>query len=187
LVIVTARAEAVQVDLSAGGNAASTPNRTVNLSNGLTADVLLNSKSLSLNLTPGVEQTVTLNDVDFDTQLVSAAAGRDTVSQTLSVTSPSSVPTSFNLTQNVSIDITQDVFSPPTAAISLGSASPVTFTLASGAYTLKVTPVGGTLSNVTSTPQSLNNQASFLLTAAPEPCFGLAAIAAAALVRRRRQ
>jgi MYXO-CTERM domain-containing protein len=187
LLVLSTRAGAVQVELSAGGNAASTPNRTVNLSNGLTADVVLNGKGLSLNLTPGVEQTVTLNDVDFDTILASTATGSDTVSQTLSVTSPAASPSSFNLVQNVSINISLDIFSPPAASVTLGGASPVTFDLAGGAYKLKVTPLGGSDPNFTETPTSFSNQASFLLTEVPEPAgAGVAALLAAALMRRRR-
>jgi hypothetical protein len=178
LVILPGRADAVFVELFASGD-----NEVVSLSNGLDADVNAIARTIPLNLDFNVPQTITLNDVDFDTLLVSAATGADTHSQTLFVNTPASDPTSRGFSQSISVVITNEIFVGPRGNVTLGGSSPLVFDLSG--MILTVTPLGGSVSDVSSTPTTFSNQAEVVLT--PEPSsLACIMLSGAALLSRRR-
>lgn len=181
LALLPTRADAVFIELFASGD-----NETVSLSNGTDATVNANPRVISVDLTPDVSQLVTLNEVDFEAFLITAATGSDTLSQTLSLTSPSGTPTSFPLSQSVSVNITSGFPNPTTATVTIGSAGAMIFDLG-GLYDLTITPTGGLLSGNTSGEATFNNQANFLLTQVPEPSSAVCLLLAGTTMTLRRR
>jgi hypothetical protein len=163
---------------------------TIDLQNGLTATITLNALgSGTINLTPGIAQNVLINTVDFDTIPQYSGFGSRTLYETLYINSPSSTPTSRQISQLASASTTDPtIFDPSVADVILYSGALVTFDLGS-AGTLTVTPSGGTLIGQTmDNSVSFNNMAQFLLTAIPEPAatVALGAVAGLLLARRRQ-
>ena len=178
--LLTAPAHAVLVNFTASGDS-----ETIAMSNGLDATASLDFYSDSVDLTPGVPQTVLINGGSATLFQGAAASGSGTLGQTLSVQSGGSQ----SISQGVSIltSAPNPPFVPASADVSIFAGASVLFTLGGGAYELTVTPVGGSRIGQTSTSIPLFNNAEFLLTAVPEPAAGLVLVgAAAALLARRR-
>lgn len=179
LAIANGPAHAVIVQYSTSGDT-----EAVAMSNGLDATVTLDPYSDSVDLTPGVPQTLMLNGGDVDLFQGSNATGFDTLMQNLIVQAGGQQ----SISQAVSVLTTaaNPPFDPASADISILAGAPVIFDL--GAYELSITPLGGARNGQTSTSIAISNNAEFLLTAVPEPSTGLLAVAggAALLARRRR-
>lgn len=180
--IATAPTRAVIVQYSTSGDT-----ETVAMSNGLDATVTLDVYSDSVDLTPGVAQTLMLNGGDVDLFQGSNATGFDTLMQTLTVQGGGQE----SISQGVSIltTIGSPPFEPASADISIFAGAPAVFELGGGAYELTVTPLGGSRNGQTSTSIPISNNAEFLLTVVPEPATGLFALVggAVALITRRRR
>ena len=157
------------------------------MSNGLDATVTLDANTDSVDLTPGITETVFLNGGTLDVFQGSNASGSSTFSQTLQITSPAANPSSQSLSQGVVISTTtgSPPFDPASANVTLGTGSAVMYDL--GAYLLTVTPDGGSRAGQTSTSIPISNSADFLLTEAPEPGMGFVLVAAPLMLRRRRR
>jgi hypothetical protein len=178
--LAAANAQAALITFSAGGE-----REPVRLNNGLDAIINARPRTATVNLTPGVPQTVLLNDVAFDVDLLNTAAGTDTLNQTLTITSPASTPTSRSLAQGIAVNITASVFG-TTATATIAPSSGVTFNLGN-VGTLTVTPQGGGVFDTNQVSSSFENSAQFLLTAPiPEPATGMMLLAGAGLLASRR-
>ena len=176
-------ADAALINFSTGGDL-----EVVSLSNGLTAEVDLDPTADSINLTPGVAELVDINMGTFDFFALSAAVGNDTLSQTLTITSPASTPTARTISQPVLVETEgQTIFDPAIGNVFVSAGSPVTFDLGPEGV-LTVTPVGGSAVNRELSPAFFANRAEFLLTAVPEPvALPLLAGGALAFTMRRRR
>jgi hypothetical protein len=176
-------ASAVVVEFSV-----SSDSKAVDLGNGLDADVALDSESGSVDLTPGVEETVFLSGGEVGLLQGANGSGSGTLSRTLTIASPAATPTSRTWEQGVTVSTTvgSPPFEPASADVFVSGGSAVTFDLG-GAYELTVTPLGTSRVGQTSTTIPFSTNATFLLTAVPEPTSGLAAVAAAGLVLARRR
>ena len=116
----------------------------------------------SVDLTPGVAQTLMLNGGDVDLFQGSNATGFDTLMQTLTVQGGGS----NSISQGVSVLTTtgSPPFEPASADISILAGAPAVFEIGGGAYELSITPVGGIRNGQTSTSIPITNNAEFLLT-----------------------
>ena len=183
LAMVAGEARGAIINFSTSGR-----NQNINLALGTSATLFLDPRSnATVDLTPGVPTTVTLNSVSADVTPVATDAGSANVPQTITINTPGATPTSRSFSQLGSIATTVDPFEGQTAAATLGSAGALTFTFGSTG-TLTITPLGGGPADVTSPSSSFSNQATFLLTGAiPEPAvLPLMGAAGLALMRRRR-
>lgn len=171
--------EAVLVQYSGSGDT-----ELVAMSNGLNATVTLDVGSSSVELTPGVPETVLLNGGILDVFQGSNAFGSDTLAQTLTIQGGGSQ----GISQGVSITTTapNPPFDPATADIAIFAGPTVIFTLPGG-YELEATPQGGVVNGQTSTEIVIFNNVEFLLTQVPEPASGLLALAATGLLLTRRR
>lgn len=172
-------AQAVVIQYSLSGDT-----EAVAMSNGLDATVTLDPYADSIDLTPGVAQTLLINPGEVDVFQGSNASGSDTLSQTLIVQTGGSQA----IAQAVSVFTSagSPPFEPASADASISAGSPVTFALSGGEYELTVTPLGGVRNGQTTTTFPIFNNAEFLLTAVPEPGSGMVVIAGAALAFARR-
>lgn len=151
------------------------------------ATVTLESLTDSVDLTPGIAETVFINAGDLDVFQGATSTGSGTLSQTLTINSPAATPTSRSISQGVTVDTyaANPPFENATADIFLTSGTSVTFDL--GQFELTVTPESGQRTGQTSTSIPFSNNATFLLTQVPEPTAGLALIGGAALLIARRR
>jgi hypothetical protein len=173
----------VTVNFTASGDS-----EEVALDNGTTATVTLSPNNAgSIVLTPGVAELVDLNDASFDFIALNASEGLDTLSQTLTITSPSATPASRTISQSLRVDTQPGFFDPANGSAFIGLGSAVTFDLgASGILT--VTPLPSSTVNQVFSPASFTNRAEFELTApVPEPAaLSLLAGGVVFALRRRR-
>jgi hypothetical protein len=159
----------------------------INMANGNQATVAIAGRTGSIDLTPGVPQTVRLHVATLSGIPASADSGAGSLSHILSITSPASSPTSQTIVQPVTAAY-GSFFDPFVAQAMIGprAAGPVTFNLGA-AGTLTVTPEGGSVSDPTfSGPVQFDNNATFLLVPEPVALPLLAGLAVLAVVRRRR-
>jgi hypothetical protein len=179
--VASVSASAVNVSFSINGDS-----DTVDMSDGLTADVSVSGNTDSVDLTPGVETDVFLQGGEVDLFQGDDATGQGSFDQTLSITSPSATPTSRSISQDIFVTTYGATpFDSGSADVQLTGAPPVQFDL--GSFTLTVTPTGGVRNGQTNTDFFYSNDATFLLTPTPEPtCAALMMIGAGALLTRRR-
>jgi MYXO-CTERM domain-containing protein len=180
--VASVSASAVNVSFSITGDS-----DTLDMSDGLTADVSLDSNSDTVDLTPNVETDVFLQSGSADVFQGDDSTGDGSFDLTLSITSPTASPASRAISQDIFVTTYQaGVFDSGSADVQLGGTSPVQFDL--GSFTLTVTPTGVSRIGQSSTDIAYSNNASFLLTPAPEPtCAALAIVGAGALLTRRRR
>jgi hypothetical protein len=174
-------AHAVNVTFSLNGDS-----DTIAMSNGTDADASVDPNTDTVDLTPNVLTDVFLQGGNVDVFLVGDADGDGSFDQTLSITSPSATPSSRTLSQNIFVTThAGSAFESPSGDVSLLGSSSLVFDL--GAYTLTVTPTGGSRANQTSSSIPFSNNSTFLLTPTPEPtCGALVIVGAGALLMRRR-
>ena len=183
LALSAAPASAVLINFTAAGDA-----ETVEMSNGLDADFTLDALTDSVDLVPGVTQTVFINGGSLDIFQGANANGSGTLTQNLTINSPSATPSVRSISQSASAFTTagSPPFTPASADLFLGAGSAVTFDLG-GAYELTVTPLAAQRTGQTSTTIPFSNNADFLLTVVPEPTGAMAAVAAASIAAMRRR
>jgi hypothetical protein len=158
------------------------------MNNGLDADVSVDASSDSVDLTPNVLTDVFLQSGTAEVFQGFGGDGSGEFDQTLQITAPSATPSSRSLSQNIYVTTYDPTpFDGGSADVTLAGAAPLKFDL--GSFTLTVTPTGGSRTNQSSTDIPFSNNATFLLTPAPEPTFGAALIfgAGTLLVRNRRK
>jgi hypothetical protein len=179
--VASISAHAVNVTFSLNGDS-----DTIAMSNGTDADASVDPNTDTVDLTPNVLTDVFLQGGNVDVFLVGDADGDGSFDQTLSITSPSATPSSRTLSQDIFVTThAGSAFESPSGDVNLFGSSSLVFDL--GAYTLTVTPTGGSRTNQTSSSIPFSNNSTFLLTPTPEPtCGALMIVGAGALLTRRR-
>lgn len=180
--VASVSASAVNVSFSINGDSDS-----IDMSDGLTADVSVSGNSDTVALTPNVPTDVFLQGGEVDLFQGDDANGQGSFDQTLSITSPSASPASRSISQDIFVTTYgASPFDSGSADVQLTGAPPVQFNL--GSFTLTVTPTGGVRNGQTNTDFFYSNDATFLLTPTPEPtCAALLMMGTGALLTRRRK
>ena len=166
------------------GFSISSDSDTIDMNNGLDADVSVNGNTDTVDLAPNVPTDVFLQSGTAEVFQGFGGGGSGQFDLTLSITGATS-PSSRAFSQDIFVQ-TYDAtpFDSGSADVQLGGAASMVFTLSN--FKLTVTPNGDFRTNQTSTDIPFSNDATFLLTPTPEPTCGAVLLFGAGMLLARR-